>query len=105
MKTAAMTFRTIIFLLAGINFVSCSGIDKSASTSEKETEILYIYPDGRLEFEGRSMNKEDVVIYKDGRGGERAAVKLVIPRHPDVYRDTIMVERIDVPVKHREDDN
>jgi len=51
-------------------------------------------------FEGRIRNKENVVIYKDGRGGERAAIKLIIPRHPDVYRDTIVVERkeIDVPV-------
>ena len=51
------------------------------------------------------MNKEDVVIYRDGRGGERAAVKLYIPRHPDVFRDTIAVERIDVPVKHRNGDD
>ena len=53
-----------------------------------------------MEFKGRIMNKEDVVVYKDGQGGERAAVKLVLPFHPDVYRDTIQVERkeYDVPV-------
>lgn len=97
-----MIFRIIILLFAGTGLVSCTGKD-NARTSEKEMEVLYIYPDGRYEFEGRSMNKEDVVIYKDGRGGERAAVKLIIPRHPDVYRDTITVKRVDVPVKHKVD--
>lgn len=101
MGTAVMTYRNIIFFLVAINFVSCTGIEIPAGTTDKKMEILYIYPDGRYEFEGRAMNKEDVVIYRDGRGGERAAVKLVIPRHPDVYRDTITVERIDVPVEHR----
>lgn len=107
MKTAVMIFRNVIFLLATVNFVACTGMEKPVGTSEqeKEMEILYIYPDGRYEFKGRTMDKEDIVIYKDGRGGERAAVKLVIPRHPDVYRDTITVERVDVPVEHREDGN
>ena len=43
------------------------------------------------------------MIYDDGRGGERAAVKLIIPRQPDVYRDTIIVVRIeiDVPVMRK----
>lgn len=100
-----MTFRKIIILLACINFFSCTRIENPVSTGAKEPEILYIYPDGRYEFQGRTMNEEDVVIYKDGRGGERAAVKLLIPRHPDVYRDTITVERIDVPVEHREGGN
>lgn len=105
METGTMTFRKIIILLACINFFSCTSIDKPVSPGAKEPEVLYIYPDGRYEFQGRAMNEEDVVIYKDGRGGERAAVKLFIPRHPDVYRDTITVERIDVPVEHREGGN
>ena len=100
-----MTIRIIIILFSGMYLISCTGIDKSYSTDAKKPEILYIFPDGRYEFQGRTMNEEDVVIYKDGRGGERAAVKLLIPRHPDVYRDTITVERIDIPVEHRESGN
>ena len=40
------------------------------------------------------------MIYDDGYGGERAAIKLLIPlsryksqNHAEVYRDTIVVER------------
>ncbi len=67
---------------------------------DKEQEIFYIYPDGVMEFKGRTMNREDVVIYEDGRGGEFAAVKLIVPRKPDFYRSNIIVVRkeIDVPV-------
>ncbi len=95
-----MTTRIIIFLFTSLLITSCATANKPVSTGEKEQEILYIYPDGTMVFEGRIRNKENVVIYKDGRGGERAAIKLIIPRHPDVYRDTIVVERkeIDVPV-------
>ena len=79
--------------------ISCASTDKRVQTAEKEPEILYIHPDGTMEFKGRTMNEKDVVIYKDGRGGERAAVKLSIPLHPDVYRDTIKVERKEYDVK------
>jgi hypothetical protein len=100
-----MTVRIIILLLVSVIIFSCTRMDKPARTGEQEEEILYIYPDGKLVFQDRTMNEEDVVIYEDGRGGERAAVKLIIPRHPDVFRNTITVERIDVPVEHRENNN
>lgn len=95
-----MKTQTYIVLLACLLLVACTSMERPVKTGVKEPEILYIYPDGTMEFKGRIMNKEDVVIYEDGRGGERAAVKLVIPLHPDVYRDTIKVERkeFDVPV-------
>ena len=91
-----MTTRIIIFLLASLLIASCATAEKPVTEGEKEREILNIYPDGTMEFKGRIMNEEDVVIYKDGRGGERAAVKLIIPRRPDVYRDTIIVERKEI---------
>lgn len=62
-------------------------------TGEKEQEIFYIYPEGMMEFKGRIMNEEDVVNYEDGRGGELAAVKLFVPRHPDFYKSNIIVVR------------
>lgn len=81
--------------------MSCTITEPAETTLEKEPEILYIYPDGRMELNNRIMNDEDVIIYEDGRGGERAAVKLRIPRRPDVYRDTIIVERRDIPVERK----
>ena len=95
-----MKTRISILLLTCLLLASCAGTEKPVKTGEKEREVLYVYPDGTMQFKGRTMDKDDVVIYKDGRGGERAAVKLIIPLHPDVYRDTITVERkeIDVPV-------
>ncbi len=64
---------------------------KSAAT---EPDQLTIYADGTMEFRNRKLNSEDVVIYDDGRGGERAAVKISLePLHPPFYRDTIVVVR------------
>lgn len=48
---------------------------------------LIVYADGRMEFNSRFVNEGDVVIYLDGRGGERAAIKMRVPLHPDFYRD------------------
>lgn len=95
-----MNTRTGILLIFCLLTAACTVVNRPPTTGEKEQEVLYIYPDGIMEFKGRVMNKQDVVVYKDGRGGERAAVKLIIPLHPDVYRDTIKVERkeYDVPV-------
>jgi hypothetical protein len=95
-----MATRIIIILLVGLLIASCATAKKPVMAGEKEQEILYIYPDGVMEFKGRIMNEEDVVVYRDGNRGERAGVKLMIPLHPDAYRDNITVERkeIDVPV-------
>ena len=99
-----MSVRIIIFFLAGLLIISCAEQRKPVVSSGNEQEVLYILPDGSMEFKGRLMAEKDVVIYKDGRGGERAAIKLIIPRHPDVYRDSIDVERVelDVPVSRRD---
>jgi len=93
-----MTKRTIIFLLASVLMTSCA--TSSQPVAERDQDILHIYPDGKMVFDGRVMNEEDVVIYDDGRGGERAAIKLLVPlsrykkqNHSEFYRDTIIVER------------
>ncbi len=78
-------------LLAGVLFSAASVI--AEETGQNEQEIFYIYPDGMMEFKGRIMNKKDVVIYEDGRGGELAAVKLFVPRRPDFYRGNVIVVR------------
>ena len=57
-------------------------------------ERLIVHADGRMEFNSRFVNEEDVVIYHDGRGGEQAAIKIRVPIHPDFYRDSIRVVRV-----------
>jgi hypothetical protein len=60
----------------------------------KEPEQLIVYADGTMEFRNRKIDSENVVIYGDGRGGEKAAVKISLePLHPPFYRDTIVVVR------------
>jgi hypothetical protein len=96
-----MVFRVCVLVLSSLVVISCATTDLAERTVKKETEILYIHPDGSMVFNGRLMNEDDVIIYEDGRGGERAAVKLRIPRRPDVYRDTIVVERKDILVERK----
>ena len=75
-----------------------------------EPEILTIYPDGTMVFRGRVMNEDEVIIYPDGRGGEKAAVRVWEPLRPTArkdskyYRDTIVVDRVDTNVE-RSDSN
>jgi hypothetical protein len=57
-------------------------------------ETLFVYEDGRMEFNSRYVDSKDVVIYADGRGGERAAIKVRVPIHSDFYRDSILVVRV-----------
>ena len=93
-----MSVRIIGFLLMSILTVSCVVDERKVITNEKEQETLYILPDGTMMFKGRIISKEDVVIYDAAQRGERAAVKLIIPLHPDPYRDNITVERKEIDV-------
>lgn len=61
----------------------------------RQADILKVYPDGSMLLNERSIDSRDVVIYPDGRGGERAAIRMRVPIHPDYYRDSIIVERKD----------
>ena len=90
-KNKKFTGVYLMALLAGVLFSATSVI--AEETGQNEQEFFYIYPDGMMEFKGRIMNKKDVVIYEDGRGGELAAVKLNVPRHTDFYRANIIVVR------------
>jgi hypothetical protein len=91
-----MQVRIIVYILLSILMMSCA-VDKKQA-EEKEQETLFILPDGTLMFNGRILNKEDVVIYDAAQSGERAAVKLMMPLHPDAYRDNITVDRKEVDV-------
>lgn len=79
-------------LLIATQLVSCA-YEPLVSSEKKEPEILTVQLDGNMRYRERTMPKKDVIIYDDGRGGERAAVKVRVPIHADYYRDSIVVER------------
>lgn len=97
-----MNIRSVLAVAFFIIIASCSTGQTTNIPHAKEKEVLIIYPDGKMMLNGRIMSKRDVVIYSDGRGGERAAVRVYVPIHPDFFRDTIPVQRTDVPVERRE---
>lgn len=84
---------SILLLAAALQAGACAG--GSAWRQEPAgPEKLIVHPDGSIEFRNRLMADEDVIIYDDGFGGERAAVRVRMePLHPDFFRDTIAVER------------
>ncbi|MEQ8288509.1 MAG: hypothetical protein RIB78_02175 [Gammaproteobacteria bacterium] len=94
---------TIIVLFAS-TLAACAPTRTAVVSAEDNNKTLYVLPDGTMEFKGRVVPGEDVVIYNDGRGGERAAVKLDLPLYNHAYRDSIIVERItlDMPVARKE---
>lgn len=65
------------------------------SSDEKDIDRLYVYPDGSMKFNDRFVDEKHVIIYANGQGGERAAVKMYVPLHPDFFRDSIHVVRED----------
>lgn len=96
-----MMARILIMLACFLIVASCTTGEIVSTPRERKKEVLVIYPDGTMMLNGRIMNKEDVVIYPDGYGGERAAVRVFVPIHPDFFRDTIPVQRKDVKVERR----
>ncbi len=93
-----LNLRNYIFpcLLIATLISSCA-FKPIASTEKKEPEILTVQTDGVMRYRDRTMPEKDVIIYEDGRGGERAAVKVLVPLHPDYYRDSIIVKREENP--------
>lgn len=94
--------RVLLTLACILIIASCTTGQSISNPGEKKKEVLVVYPDGTMMLNGRIMNEEDVVIYPDGYGGERAAVRVFVPIHPDFFRDTIPVERKDVEVERRD---
>ena len=84
----------LVFLLAGLGLTACSNTMMTRATADKPDKLM-IYADGKMIFNDRPMPVKDVIIYPDGYGGEKAAIKLYTPFHPPFYRDSIIVERMD----------
>ncbi len=75
--------------------VACVNQSQISRLKDKPPQILTIYPDGSMVFNDRFVNQDDIVIYPDGFGGEQAAIILFnVPYHPEFYRDSIQVYRI-----------
>lgn len=84
----------VYIFISACSVDSVKEYDLKASHSDKK-DILYIFQDGKMKFRSRYLNKEDVVIYDDGRGGEKAAIKMLVPIYSGFYRDSIIVVRVD----------
>ncbi|MEJ2761498.1 MAG: hypothetical protein P8126_08175 [Gammaproteobacteria bacterium] len=82
--------------LAALLLAGCSGFP--VASNWKGPDILFIYPDGHMSFRNHPVPTEDVVLYPDGYGGEKAAVRVHMqPMHPDFFRASIVVERLGKP--------
>ncbi len=94
MKT--INYKLVLFIVAFLFCTGCTSINSSRPITKyiNDSETLYVYKDGRLQYKSRFLNEDDVVIYSDGRGGEKAAVKVRVPVHSDFYRDSIVVVRV-----------
>lgn len=87
-------FITRLMIIVSLALLSaCNEYHVRSPVVKREPDRLFVYPDGSMMFRDRFVHEDDVVIYDDGRGGERAAVKMVVPLHPDFYRDSIHVVR------------
>jgi len=87
------TYILFIFLFLTAACTTTPIADDFVKSPEYE-ETLFVYEDGRMKLNSRYVDGEDVVIYADGRGAERAAIKVRVPLHPDFYRDSILVVRV-----------
>ena len=83
----------LVVILSSTACTSTSTISNVVESTEPENTLL-VYEDGRMEFNSRFINQDDVVIYDAGKRGERAAIKVRVPIHADFYRDSIIVIRV-----------
>lgn len=83
----------IVFMLAGLCLTACSNTMMTRSAVAKPDK-LKIYADGKMIFKHRPIPVSDVIIFSDGLGGEKAAIKMYPPFHPPFYRGSIIVERM-----------
>ncbi len=82
----------ILVLLAALS--GCASGLTVSRVDAKIPETLTIREDGSMWYRDRPLPERDVIIYPDGTGGEKAAVRVrVAPLHPDFFRDTIVVDR------------
>ena len=65
----------------------------AAYTSPPQKKVLTVHADGKMLYRDRLVSPDDVIMYEDGRGGLRAAVRVrTEPVRPDFFADGIVVE-------------
>jgi hypothetical protein len=94
MKKNHLSLSLLISIFFSISACTTTPIASNTVSTDDSNETLYIYEDGRMEFDSRFIDDKDVVIYSDGYGGEKAAVKVRVPIHSDFYRNSIVVVRV-----------
>ena len=85
-----MKYLTLFLLTIGL--FACSH-EPYIAEQHTAPDVLVVQVDGTMYFRDRAMPPEDVILYNDGFGGERAAVKVYVPYKHDFYRDSIRVYR------------
>lgn len=91
-----------LLLLLALLLSGCVQVVVHESGERDKPDVLRIDADGNMSLNGQPVPAEDIVIYPDGSGGERAAIKMRVPVRSDYYRDTIIVER-ELPVVYEDD--
>lgn len=94
MKIRILFFPVLITIFVSVSACNTASIKNDMSNFSTSRETLYVYEDGKMKLDSRYVDSQDVVIYADGKGGEKAAVKVRVPIHSDFYRDSIMVVRV-----------
>ena len=86
--------KKLLTIVAISGLCACAMEPTPVAYDTHEPDVLTVYQDGTMEFRDRRLPEEDVIIYPDGFGGERAAIKMRVPlKDSDFYRDSIRVNR------------
>ncbi len=85
--------KIFLILVPVVVLSGCAFEPHISHDAPRNPQVLTVQNDGTMVMNNRTLNEKDVVIYPDGFGGERAAVKVRVPLKPDFYRDSIRVER------------
>ena len=84
--------KTMTLLVFTLGLIACTH-EPYIAEQHNGPEVLIVQEDGSMYYHERAMPPDDVIIYADGFGGERAAVKVYVPYKNDFYRDSIRVYR------------
>ncbi len=94
MKNYKIIIPFLFIVFSVISACTTTPMTNNVTESTKSGETLYVYEDGRMSLNSKFVDHKDVVIYPDGRGGEKAAIKVRVPLHSAFYRDSIIVVRV-----------
>lgn len=87
-----------LILLAGCTMAPPVG----DAYTNSNPDVLTVKNDGTMVFHQREISRNDVVIYNDGFGGQKAAVRVYVPFRNDFFRDSIVVHREDANTGDKE---